>query len=167
MNLRELKRGKKRSRIAVSEVMGAIVLLGVTLAVGFAAWAWVSGAARFAEVNLGSAANENFKVISANFTGTKVSLEIYDVQAGKENITAIVVTNSTSGGSHPLTYLNTTLAPSQVGSSSNTCKKCATLTGQTITVLTVNVGQSFTTGCIYTFKVTGQYGTTVQYQQVR
>ena len=147
--------------------MGAVILLGVTLSIGFAAWAWISTAAKGTENNLNNSANENFKVVNANFTATKVTLEIYNVQAYKENITTIVVTNATSGGLHPLTYTNSTLAPTQSGGTGNPCKKCATLTGQTITFITLNVGQSFTSDCTYTFKVVGQYGTVVQYQQAR
>jgi hypothetical protein len=165
MRIRKLVKNR-RSRLAASEIVGAVILIGVTLSVGLAAWAWASGAARNAESHLNGSISENFTIVNANFSSSGsakklVTVAIYNPQAGSEYIQSIVLGNFSA--TTVWTYSNSTLAQT----SGPYCKKCVALTGQTITLVTVNVATNLTPGSLYTFKVTGQYGTTYQYQQVR
>ena len=154
------KNRHKRAKQAMSEVMGAVLLIGVTLAVGFAAWAWASGAARNAESNLNSTITENFVIVDANFStsnGKLATMMFYTTGGGSVYINTIVVQNSS------WTYNNSTLAQTN----GPNCRKCAALSGQSLTLITLNLATNLTPGSLYTFKAVGQYGTVVQYQQVR
>jgi hypothetical protein len=173
LNLRKLKRGNNRSRLAVSEIMGAILMLGATILIGLVAWIYVGQSAQRGETGLNNQAIENFRVASANFSTTNlklVTLDIYNVQQGSAYITQIIVTNGTWTSSNPvLTWTNSSSATAYNGPN---CHSCTPLKGQTITLITVNVGTNFIktsnlVNCTYTFKVISEYGQDVQYQQVR
>src|SRR5579862_6038601 len=96
--------------------MGSILLLGVTLAVGFAVWAWASNAALSSERNFGNAIavntnclNLGITIINANFNGTAayaklVTLWFYDNGHGNLNISNIQISNVTSGGNWVFLY---------------------------------------------------------------
>jgi len=95
----------RRSRLAVSEVMGSVLLMGVTLAVGFAVWAWASNAAIASEKSFGNAVGTNagclnlgIVIVNANFSSTNanlVTLWFYNNGHGAVNITNIQIGNST------------------------------------------------------------------------
>jgi hypothetical protein len=97
---------RKRSRLGVSEVMGSVLLMGVTLAVGFAVWAWASNAAIASEKSFGNAVGTNagclnlgIVIVNANFSSTNanlVTLWFYNNGRGAVNITNIQITNSNS-----------------------------------------------------------------------
>lgn len=172
LNLRRLKQGDKRSRQAVSEIMGAIVLIGVTLSVGFAAWAWSSSAARTAEKNLGNSVTENFEIVNVNFSSTKTTVVFYNEGSSTAYITSIVVQNSTDVESTNifLSFTNSSLSKQ----SGPNCSHCAPLSPQTITFVTINLATGSTctssrlcVGQSYTFIAVGEYGNVAQYQEVR
>ncbi len=146
-------------------------MVGVTLSVGFAAWAWVSSAARTSEKNLGSSITEQFEIVNVNFSSTKTTVVFYNEGSGAAYITSIFVRNSTDV-KPANTYLTFTVS-SFSGTGPN-CKNCQALAAQTITLVTINLatGTSCTSSqlCVgqsYTFIATGEYGNVAQYQEVR
>jgi hypothetical protein len=177
LNLKKLRKTRKSSRLAVSEVIGAIIMLGATIIIGLVAWIYVGQAARGTESGLNNQATENFKVVNANFGNThakNVTLDIFNVQTGAAYITAIVVTNGTWESNNPsLTWPNGTWTVSMTTATGPNCKNCLALKPQTITIININVGTYLmpplpnNNNCTYTFKVIGEYGLDAQYQQVR
>ena len=151
----------KRSRRAASEVMGAVLMMAVTLTVGFAVWAWASGSATASERNFGNGIaaninclNENYVIVNAGFSsGNSKQVTLWLYNSG--NITIVIstlqISNSTWSYNSPSgTVL--TIKPNFINST-------------TIS----NVGSPFTPGKMYTFKTVARcQGTLVQtYQQVR
>ncbi|MDG6904895.1 MAG: hypothetical protein JRN20_03820 [Nitrososphaerota archaeon] len=157
----------RRAKKAASEVMGSIILIGVTLSIGFAAWAWASGAARTAEGSLNNSVTENFVILNANFSSTsnKVTVLIYNPQAGTEYVSNLIIANSTSTWS----YSNSTLISQSQTKFPSNCVHCLEVQGRSVNMTTINIGSSaaFKSGVLYIFKITGEYGTVVQYGQVR
>jgi len=152
--------------MGASEVMGAIVLVGVTLSVGFAAWAWASGAARTSESNLGNSITENFKIVCVNFSSTKTTVMIYNAGTGTAYITSIVVQNSTdvTSTNQYMSFTNSSLSKLK----GPNCKNCEPLAPQTITLVTINLGTPpLVVGQSYLFIAVGEYGNIVQFQEVR
>jgi hypothetical protein len=172
-----LRKARKPSRRAVSEVIGAILMLGATIVIGLVAWIYVGQAARGTETGLNNSATENFKVVNANFGAThakNVTLDIFNAQTSNAYITAIVVTNSSWTTNSPsLTWPNGTWTVSMATATGPNCKNCIQIKPQTITVININVGTYLmpplpnNNNCTYTFKVIGEYGLDAQYQQVR
>jgi hypothetical protein len=111
-----LKKGRKHSLLAASEVMGAVVMLAVTLSVGFGAWAWARTAAVNSEKNFGndiianiSCLNQSFVITNANFSSTShntVTVWFFNNGFGVVSIAEININNSTS--SNPYSYANVT-----------------------------------------------------------
>jgi hypothetical protein len=137
-----------------------IILVGLTIAVGFAAWAWISSSARQTESNLGNSINENFVIANANFSLSnmkKATISIYNAQSATMYLKTIIIQNST------WSYTNSTLAL-QTGPN---CSNCFAIAGQTLTSLTLNVGTPLTVGSTYSIKAQGQYGTVEVYSVVR
>ena len=121
MNLRKLRKGKS-SRLGVSEVMGAVLMMAVTLAVGFAVWFWATGAASTAETNFGSQVNSNvnclkvnFVIINANFSSTNpstVTLWFYNLANNTEiSLSSVSISGNSST---TLVYATNLLKPSTV-----------------------------------------------------
>ena len=158
MKPRNTARWKRKQRLAVSEVIGAIIMIAVTITVGFAAWAWARSAAVNAENNFGQAIgtnvtclNENFVITNANFSSTnskQVTAWFFNNGNGTVNISILTISNST------WSYNNQTAF--------------AVTTGK-ILPQTFNVGTSFTVGKIYTFNAVArcQGDIVANYQQVR
>lgn len=141
-------------------------MLGVTVSVGFAAWAWVSNAARTSESNLSNSITESFKIVCVNFSSTKTTVMIYNEGTGTAYITSIVVQNSTDVASTNqfLTFTNSSLSK-QKGPN---CKNCEPLAPETVTLVTINLGTPpLIVGQSYTFIALGEYGNIAQYQEVR
>ena len=163
-NLKKKLAGKRR-RLAASEVMGSILLMGVTLAVGFAVWAWASNAAVASEKSFGNsvAINNNclnlgLTVINANFNGTQafaklVTLWLYNNGHGNENISNIQISNVSSGGSWAFTYpflqskTNTTGRVTWFGFAGN-----GSTPAVSIKSVTINVNTYLTPNKMYTFQ---------------
>jgi hypothetical protein len=153
-------RWKRRQRLAVSDVIGAIIMIAVTITVGFAAWAWARSAAVGAEKNYGSAIgqninclSENFVIPNANFSSTNpklVTVWFYNNGNGTVYVSSISISNST--GTWTYTSGSTVIVKTGAGNST-----------------TYNVGTSFKPGILYTFKAVArcQGDIVATYQQVR
>jgi hypothetical protein len=155
----------KRSRLAASEVMGSILLMGVTLAVGFAVWAWASNAALSSERNFGNsiAVNTNclnlgLTVINANFNSSAayaklVTLWVYNNGHGNENISNIQISNVSSGGNWVFVYgfqqskTNTTGRVTWFGFAGN-----GSTPAVPIKSITINVNTFLTPNRLYNFQ---------------
>ncbi len=140
--------------------MGAVILIGVTMSIGFAAWAWARGAASTGEGNLGNATTESFVILNVNFSSTspsKVTVWLYDSGNAPVYISGIAISNST------WSYVNSTLSTGK----GPACVKCLQLSGGQIKSILLNVNTSFKTGSLYTIKAIGEYGTVYAYQEAR
>ncbi len=158
MNKIQRKLLKNRRRRAASEVMGAMIMLGVTLAVGFAVWAWARGSAANAEKNYGasvvsniSCLNQNFVISDANFSATNnklVTVWYYNNGNGTIKVGQTLISNST------WVYSNSTSVSIPMG---------------IVKSVKFNVNTNFHAGSVYTFKGVAQcQGDVVSsYQQVR
>jgi hypothetical protein len=141
-----VKKGKPR--LAASEVMGSILLMAVTLAVGFAVWAWASNAALSSEKSFGNSVNTNAGclnlgavIVNANFSSTNanlVTLWFYNNGHGAVNISNINISNATSVYVYGL-----------VQSKTNTTGQ---LLDQTVKPLTLYYPKTFSKTAIYTFQ---------------
>ena len=166
---------KKRSKLAVSAVLGTVLMIGVTVAVGFAAWAWARGAAVNSELNFGNAVNqnvnylkENFEIANANFSSssqTTVTLWIYNSGNSTIYVKSIWVSNITSIQSEkwnpsPFTNLNSTLT------SEFDCY-CLVVDPQSITPAILTSPANFASGVVYQFTALGEYGNTNSYEVAR
>ena len=161
MKPKNTARWKKRQRLAVSAVIGSIVMIAVTITVGFAAWAWARSAAVNAENNFGQAIgtnvvclDENFVVTNANFSSTNtklVTVWFFNNGNGTVNVASMTISNST------WSYNNAT--------STN----LPTIKTGAITIANFNVGTQFTVGKMYTFSAVArcQGDIVANYQQVR
>jgi len=72
-----LKRKLSRKRVAVSELIGTLLMVAITLIAGAAAFGWVNGQAKTSEIAYGQNAaagvnylQEHFAPIASTFTGT-------------------------------------------------------------------------------------------------
>ena len=171
MNLSKLKKGKKRSKLAVSEIIGAVILLGATIAIGLAAWAWARSAAVSSESSYGNAVGsninylkENFVVVNVNFNPSISSESFTEWIYNSGNVTIYIkeiwASNST-WTSTPIPNLNSTSTPKF-----NNCY-CLVIHAQTLSSVTVNASASFVSGDFYKFSALGVYGNTNTYQQAR
>jgi flagellin-like protein len=152
------KRRSKESRRAASEVMGVIILLALTIAVGFAAWAWARSAASVSEKSFGSAINndisclnENFVITNVNFSSSnnqKVTVWFFNNGSANVNISITTISNST------WSYSSTSIVAVKTG---------------TVVSSTYTVGTSFTVGKLYQFNAVArcQGDLVANYQQVR
>jgi hypothetical protein len=152
----------KRAKQAAAEVMGAVLLIGATLAVGFAVWAYARGAASNAEKNFGSAINSNinclklgFVVVNVNFTSVpaydkEVTLWLYSTAPSAMNITSITLSNSTSGNwtaTFPVSSSHTLC--SAIQGYGNICPS-------DVKPITINSGTLFSPNKMYTFQAEAQ-----------
>jgi flagellin-like protein len=155
-----MKNSERRRKKAISEVMGAIILLGVTLSVGFATWAWATSGAAAGERSLGNSITESFRIVDANFSSSsqgRVTVWIYDSASAPLYVNAIIISNST------WTYDNSTLS-SAVGPA---CSNCFKVNGNQLEGILLNLKTSFTAGSMYTIRAVGEYGNEYSYQVVR
>ncbi len=72
-------------RSAISEVLGVVLMVAMTLAVGAATWGYINGQARVSETLLGNSVgstnnflNERFSVIYFNFSSSAMSVWFYN-----------------------------------------------------------------------------------------
>jgi hypothetical protein len=159
--MKKFRQRKARSKLAVSEIMGAIVLIAITLAIGFAAWAWSASAAASSErsygTSIGSNINylkEDFNIVNVNFSSTnKVTVWFYNTGNVTVYIQQLWISNST--------WSETMLASSQ------NCGSCIQLPTGTVTPSTFTINTGFAVGASYQFKALGKYGNTYTYEQTR
>ena len=156
---------QRRSRIAMTEVVGAVLMIAVTLVVGFAAWAWASSAAVNSENSYGNAIgsninslNEQFSVVNANFSSplsTKLTVWFYNNGDVTVYIKQIWISNAT--------WTNTTTSLSSTNTPN--CGYCLKLPVGNIACITLNVNTPFEAGVAYQMKALGMYGNTYSYLQ--
>jgi flagellin-like protein len=151
-------RWKQKKRLAVSPVIATILLIAITITVGFAAWAWVRSAALSSELNFGRAIgtninclSENFVIPNANFSSTKTNLVtvwFYNNGNGTVYVSSLTISNTTWAYNAP----TTTVIKTGLGNSS-----------------TYNVGTNFKVGSLYTFTGVARCQGDIKatYQQVR
>jgi len=117
LDSRKLRFRKKGSKLAVSEIVGVVILLGITISVGFAAWAWARTAAVNSEKNYGAAIqtnisclNQSFVITNANFSSTNhnwVTVWFFNNGFGTVSISLITIYNtSSSTSSNTWSYTN-------------------------------------------------------------
>jgi hypothetical protein len=145
--------------------MGVIILLGLTIAVGFAAWAWARGAAATSEKSFANAINnnisclnENYVITNVNFSSSnsqKVTVWFFDNGQAPVTVSILSISNSSAASGHSaLAYSSTATFTVNTGS---------------IVPETYSVGTSFTVGGLYTFNSVArcQGDLVASYQQVR
>lgn len=108
---------RKKSKIAISEVLGTVLLMALTIVIGFAAWMWASSAAASAERNFGdsiqsniSCLSQNFVITNANFSATShnlVTVWFFNNGIGSIGLSELTISNASSGGTW--SYSNSTL----------------------------------------------------------
>lgn len=152
MNSIKRKLQRRKARFGVSEVIGSVLLMGITLAVGFAVWAWASSAAIASEKSFGNSVNSNATCLTMTYTGVNanfstassslVTVWFYNNGQGDINIRSVIISNTSWTYSY-------TLSPTSL------------LLVQNVNSITVNIGTSFTKDSLYTFKSTGSNTTTI------
>jgi hypothetical protein len=157
------------NRVAISELMSALIMIAITLVAGAAVFGFVNGEAGNSASAVGNsvASNINFlnerEVVvaaclassggSCQAGGTYVNLYVYNNgQINPEKITNVFVTDLTSGKLCGPISTSTTINEGYVGavllsSGSSTCQ----------------TGFSFVSGSSYAFKVIGYYGSSANY----
>lgn len=163
----------KRSVSAVSVVLGSVLMIAVTLAVGFAAWSWASSTAVSSENVYGKSVasnisylNERFVISNANFsatTGQNVSVWIYNDGNLTVNIKQIWISNTTAASGEQWSNTTTKLSNSNIPN----CGHCLTIPPGTVKSIMLKVSTPFKSGVLYQFKILGQYGNTYSYQQTK
>jgi hypothetical protein len=128
--------------------MGSVLLMGVTLAVGFAVWAWASNAAISSEKSFGNSIGINSNclnlglvIVNANFSSTNanlVTLWFYNNGHGAVNLTNIMISNST-----------TTYVSNMEISRTNLTEQVLT---QNVKSMNVYFPSTFSKSAIYTFQ---------------
>ena len=163
----------RKSRLAVSAVIGSIMMIGVTLVVGFGAWYWASGAARGSEQSFGNSImcntnylQESFSIINVNYSSSSgVTVWFYNNGNSTVYIKEIIASNITGTWVDPITS-----TASQVAACNNANQKVyyyAELPAGVVTPVTFQAGATLKAGVIYQFEAVGLYGTTYSYQQTR
>ena len=165
--MRSIRR-KHRSKKAISEVIGGILLLAVTIAIGFATWAWANGSAANSELNYGNAVasnmnylNERYIIANANFpSGNYQQFTLWFYNNGNTTvyITTVWVSNST-GLVQTFNQTSTSTGPN--------CKNCLEVPVGNVVSITLSLSTKMTVGSTYTFKSLGEYGQTYSYEQTR
>ena len=148
----------------MTEVVGAILMIAVTLVVGFAAWSWASSAAVGSESAYGNALvsnisslNERFSIVNANFSSSKLTVWFYNNGNVTVYIKQVWISN--------VTWTSTTTSLSST--STPNCGYCLKVPVGTIVPITLSVTTSFEAGVTYQMKGLGMYGNTYSYQQTR
>jgi archaellum component FlaF (FlaF/FlaG flagellin family) len=171
LNLRKKLQRRRRSKLGISAVLGAVLMIGVTLAVAFTAWAWARSAAQNSELTFGNAVGsninymkENFEIIYVNYSSASPSQSatvwIYNTGSSPVFIKQILIFNSTY--TFPaFTSLNSTQT------TQFSCY-CLELHSQTVGSISLSVSpHQFRTGVVYQFQALGVYGNTNTYQQTK
>ena len=166
------KSSRRHSVRAITPVIATVMMIGLTIAVGFAAWAWARSAATNSESNFGNAigsdinyVKENFEVANVNFSSTSpqsATLWIYNNGNSTVYIKQIWISNASSSFSQTYTSLNATIT------TKFNCY-CLEVHSQTVVSITLSLTSPtvFTSGVLYQFKALGVYGNTNTFQQTR
>ena len=160
---------RRRSIRAMSPVIGEVLMIALTLSVGFATWAWIGGSASHSEANLNGTVvrnlnqlNENYAIVYANFSRSadhSVTLWFYNYGNNGVNVKQIFVDNGTLTNP-PITVLSSTIVLD--------CGYCLNISARGTVRVTLNVSSFiFLSGVSYQFKAVGMYGSTTTYEETR
>lgn len=178
-------------RSGISELVGSLLAIAITIVAGAAVFGYVNSQAGVTEQQLGSGVGvtvnylqERFVVVDANFvSSSQVTLYVYN--NGKVGLFPVEILVSNSEGTLSLTYTASTVTYTSPNCGSVTATtsnenpliwNAATGSGnevpiqsfQSITItLPTCTGASFASGTTYTFDVVGLYGNVVEYYQVK
>lgn len=179
-----------KRRLGVSELVGSVLAIAITIIAGAAVFGYVNGQAGVTERQYGSSVGvtvnylqEQFTVVDMSFTSsTQVTLYIYNYGRVALSPVQVILYNSTQGTY--ITYNATqisSVAPTPCETAATTSYESplvwnsATSTGMTvgigsISTLTLTIpscsGAAFISGLTYSVEVTGLYGNDVVYSQV-
>jgi len=163
----------KSSVRAVSVVLGSVLMIAATLAVGFAAWSWASSTAVNSENVYGKSVasnisylNELFTISNANFSSIasqNVSVWIYNSGNLPVNIKQIWISNTTAVSGEQWSNTTTKLSNTNIPN----CGHCLTVPPGTVKSIMLKVSTPFKSGVLYQFKILGQYGNTYSYEQTK
>jgi hypothetical protein len=197
MNSKKLKLlRRRRSKLAVSEVMGVVIMLGVTISVGFAVWAWARSAATGSENSFGfysigtsvNTTNEKLAIVNANFSGTatqNVTVWFLNYGGSVAYVNQVWISNVTSITAEQWTNATQNICVSNAGTtlncgsqtklkvncrSSTSCLSTgyfAQIPAGSIKMVTFRVNSPFKITVLYEFKVLTIYGNSYTYQQTR
>jgi len=160
------------SKRAITPVIGAVLMIGITIAVGFATWAWARSSAQSSELNFGNAIGsninylkENFETVNVNFSSSaqqSATLWFYNSGNTTVYVKQIWISNITSSFSQTFTTLNSTKT------TQFNCY-CLEIHPQSVAFITLSLNSPtvFHTGVVYQFKSLGVYGNTNTFQQTR
>jgi hypothetical protein len=152
---------RRKSRLAISEVIATIVLVAVTVTIGSVVWVWANSNAVNSENSYFNVTAEKFEIVASTFSSTGGSapwsgITLYVFNSGTKNTTvaAILITypSATCGGG--------TCTVSVSGSPVGTVLPAGQLTTLSSVPLTVTVAK----GTIVSVVMTGEYGTNYNYQ---
>ncbi len=147
-------------------------MIGITIAVGFATWAWARSSAQSSELNFGNAIGsninylkENFETVNVNFSSSaqqSATLWFYNSGNTTVYVKQIWISNITSSFSQTFTTLNSTKT------TQFNCY-CLEIHPQSVAFITLSLNSPtvFHTGVVYQFKSLGVYGNTNTFQQTR
>jgi hypothetical protein len=180
---------RPRRRIALSEVVGALLSLAITVIAGAAVFGYVNTQAGVTERQYGASVGgtvqfleERFTVVQLNYTSSKVTIWLYNM--GQINLSPVQILVYNNGRSTYLMYNATTVvsygpkpctAPAS-GNENPVLWNPRTSTGLAVPIQTVQKvtltlpscsGASFVSGTTYTVSILGVNGNVVVYYQTR
>ena len=185
----KLRHGARR--LGISEIVGSLLAIAITIIAGAGVFGYVNSQAKASESQYGSAAGatynylqEQFTVVDMSFTsGSQVTLYIYDY--GNIAVSPVQVIIYDSAQATYLAYNATKI----VSTKPSSCQQAATpsyenplmwnpktssgmsVSAGYISALTLTFpgcsGASFSSGTTYLVKITGLYGNTITYAQVK
>lgn len=186
-----LKVGLRRRRLGISELVGSVLAIALTIIAGAAVFGYVNGQAGLTEQQYGSSVGvtidylqEQFTVVDMSFTSaSQVVVYLYNYGRVAVSPVEVIIYNSTQ--SVYLTYNATSIvskAPSGCTTAASTSYEdplvwdAATSSGMSIAIgsissLTLTLpacsGATFVSGVTYYVKVTGLYGNIIVNSQVK
>lgn len=150
-----LKHRRRRSKRAVSEIIGTIVLIAVTVVLGAGAWIWASSSSLSSQANFNNAAAERFVVVSANFS-------TYAGSPPSSNKVTVWIYNSGITTSISSILLNSSCTAAPLGG----CNIGTQLLSGQLRHITITLSAPTDKGHLQTIKAVGQYGYIYSYQVV-
>ena len=152
-------RARRRRRLAISEVLGSLIMVSITLIAGAAVFGFINGQASNSAQAVGNSAAQG-----ANYLNEKETI-VYACPSvsgacssiGSPVSTAIVYVYN-SGAINPETMVSLTAKDNTVGGSCVTTGISVSISERTTQAITVTCSNSFfVAGHSYTFEVFGKY----------
>src|SRR5579871_3026543 len=88
---------RRKSKLAISEVISTIVLVAVTVVIGSVAWVWANSSAISSENSYFNVTAEKFEIVASSFSGTSapwggITLYVFNSGAKATTTAAILIT---------------------------------------------------------------------------